>query len=197
MNSPAIPGYTFGTAHVAKSPVSQAELGLLKQNVLFSEEDLKYLRLAGTVLEDQIEAALDVWYSFVGSLPHLAYYFSSPDGQLDSVYLGAVRLRFGKWIKDTCKACYDQAWLDYQQEIALRHTPAKKNKTDKVSSASDHIPLRYLIAFIYPITATIKPFLSKKGHSVGEVDKMHQAWSKAVVLQVSLWTAPYAQAGIF
>lgn len=79
----------------------------------------------------------------------------------------------------------------------MRHTPAKKNKTDKVSSASAHIPLRYQIAFIYPITATIKPFLSKKGHRAGEVDKMHQAWFKAVVWQVSLWTVPDAQVSIF
>jgi hypothetical protein len=197
MNNPAIPGYTFGTAQAAKSPITLAEFGLLKQTVLFSEEDLKYLRMAGTVLEDQIEAVLDVWYNFVGSLPHLAYYFSAPDGQLNPEYLSAVRLRFGQWIKDTCRACFDQAWLDYQQEIALRHTPAKKNRTDKVAAAADHVPLRYMIAFIFPISATIKPFLSRKGHSAVEVDKMHQAWFKAIVLQVSLWSAPYAQTGIF
>lgn len=197
MNNPAIPGYTFGTAQVAQSPITEAEFGLLKQTVRFSEEDLKYLRLAGTVLEDQIESVLDIWYDFVASLPHLAYYFSAPDGRLNSEYLSAVRLRFGQWIKDTCRACFDQAWLDYQQEIALRHTPAKKNQTDKVAAAADHVPLRYMVAFIYPITATIKPFLSRKGHSAVEVDKMHQAWFKAIVLQVSLWSEPYAQAGIY
>ncbi len=197
MHGPTIPGYSFGTAQVAKSPVTPADFELLKQTVLFTEEDLRYLRLAGTVLEDQIEAVLDVWYNFVGSHPHLAYYFTSPDGQLNAAYLAAVRLRFGQWIKDTCKACYDQAWLDYQQEIALRHTPAKKTQTDQVACAADHVPLRYMIAFIFPITATIKPFLSHKGHSAGEVDKMYQAWFKAVVLQVSLWSAPYAQNGLF
>jgi len=30
-----------------------------------------------------------------------------------------------------------------------------------------------MIAFIYPITATIKPFLASKGHNVEEVEKMH------------------------
>jgi hypothetical protein len=48
-----------------------------------------------------------------------------------------------------------------------------------------------MVAFIYPITATIKPFLAKKGHSAEEVEKMHQAWFKSVVLQVALWSAPY------
>jgi hypothetical protein len=60
-----------------------------------------------------------------------------------------------------------------------------------------HVPLRYLIAFIYPITATIKPFLAKKGHSPEEVDKMHQAWFKSVTLQVALWSYPYAKDGDF
>jgi hypothetical protein len=59
------------------------------------------------------------------------------------------------------------------------------------------VPLRYLIAFIYPITATIKPFLAKKGHRPEEVDKMHQAWFKSVTLQVALWSYPYAKDGDF
>jgi len=47
-----------------------------------------------------------------------------------------------------------------------------------------------MIAFIYPITATIKPFLASKGHNVEEVEKMHQAWFKSVTLQVTLWVYP-------
>ncbi len=197
MSSPAIPGDTFGTTEVTKSPVTVAEFDLFKQTVLLSAEDLNYLRLAGTVLEDQTEAVLDVWHIFVGSQPHRAYYLSSPDGQLDSAYPAAVRHHFGQWNLHTCKACYDQVWFDYQQEIALRHIPTEKNQTDKVSSAPDHIPLRYLIEFIYPITATVKLFLSKKGQSAGEVDTMFQAWFNAVVGPVSLWRPPYAQAGVF
>jgi Protoglobin len=56
----------------------------------------------------------------------------------------------------------------------------------------DHIPLRYLICFIYPITATMRPFLEKGRHSADEVEAMQQAWSKAVTLQVALWSRPYA-----
>ncbi len=36
------------------------DLSLLKQTVLFTEEDGKYLRLAGEVLQDQFEAVLDL-----------------------------------------------------------------------------------------------------------------------------------------
>jgi len=65
---------------------------------------------------------------FVGSHPHLAQYFSTPDNQLIDEYLATVRKRFYQWILDTCNRSYDQTWLDYQQEIGLRHTYAKKIK---------------------------------------------------------------------
>jgi hypothetical protein len=189
-----IPGYTYGCA--APSPVTMKEFEELKQAVLFTAEDEKYLKMAGEVLKDQIDAVLDLWYGFVGSHPHLVYYFSGPDGKPDANYLAAVRQRFGQWILDTCNRPYDQEWLNYQHEIGLRHHRTKKNKTDNVRSVPI-VPLRYLIAFIYPITATIKPFLAKKGHSPEEVDKMHQAWFKSVTLQVALWSYPYAKDGDF
>ncbi|MBX6753055.1 MAG: protogloblin ApPgb, partial [Thermorudis peleae] len=72
----------------------------------------------------------------------------------------------------------------------------KKNQTDHVE-APEHIPLRYVLALTYPIYATIKPFLAKKGHSAEEVEHMHQAWLKAVLLSVILWSQPYARDGDF
>ena len=189
-----IHGYTYGTEQVAKSPVSLEDLALLKAATMFTDEDERYLRMAGEVLADQIDEILDLWYGWVGSHPHLVYYFSGPDGQPDPRYLQAVRARFGQWILDTCNRPHDQAYLDYAHEIGLRHHRTKKNQTDGVQSVP-HIPLRYLIAFIYPIGSTIKPFLARKGHSPEEVEKMHQAWFKAVVLQVALWSYPYAKEG--
>lgn len=189
-----IPGYDFGAGTVARSPLGIEDLELLKQTVLFTEEDEEYLRMAGDVLEDQTDEVLDLWYGFVGSHPHLIYYFSDPDAEPDSDYLERVRERFKRWILDTCRRPYDQEWLDYQQEIALRHTRAKKNRTDG-ARAPEHIPLRYVVTFIYPITATMKQFLAKGGHSADEVEKMHGAWFKSVVLQVALWSYPYAREG--
>lgn len=194
--SKAIEGYTYGTEASAKSPLSMEDLELLKKSVLFTEEDEKYLRMAGKVLADQVDDILDLWYGFVASHPHLVYYFTGPDGKPDTRYLNAVRARFGQWILDTCNRPYDKDWLDYQQEIALRHYSTKKNETDSVRSVPI-INLRYITAFIYPITATIKPFLAKKGNSPEEVDKMHQAWFKSVVLQVTLWSYPYIKEGGF
>jgi hypothetical protein len=59
----------------------------------------------------------------------------------------------------------------------------------------DHIPLRYVVALVAPIALTIKPFLASKGHPAEEVEKMHAAWVKAVVLQAALWSYPYANPG--
>jgi hypothetical protein len=192
--STEIPGYDYG--RVGPSPLGLEELERLKQTVLFTEEDERYLRLAGEVLADQVEELLDVWYGFVGSHPFLLHYFSGPDGNPDARYLEAVRKRFGQWVRDVCQRPYDRTWLDYQHEIGLRHHRSKKNRTDGVQSVP-HIPMRYLVGFIYPITATVRPFLERKGHSAQDVEKMFHAWFKAVVLHVTLWCYPYVKEGDF
>jgi protoglobin len=193
-----IPGYGYGSAEAARSPLTLEDLDLLKQTVLFTEEDERYLRMAGDVLEGQADDILDLWYGFVGGNPHLIYYFSDAEtGEPNSEYLARVRERFSQWILDTCRRPYDQEWLDYHQEIALRHTRARKNDTDGAHETPAHIPLRYMIAFVYPITATIKQFLANGGHGPEEVDKMHDAWFKSVVLQVTLWSQPYVKDGDF
>lgn len=189
-----IPGYAFGT--VGPSPLSLDDLALLKQATLFTEEDERALRMAGDVLADQIEDVLDVWYGFVASHPHLVHYFTGSDGQPLGEYLSAVRKRFGQWILDTCCRPYDQTWLDYQHEIGLRHHRTRKNRTDGVDSVPE-IHARYLVAFIYPITATIRRFLANKGHSAEDIDRMHQAWFKSIVLQTALWLQPYVREGQF
>ena len=93
---------------------------------------------------------------------------------------------------DTCLRPYDQDWLNYQQEMALRHTSVKKNKTDNVRSAPT-IHLRHVIAFnaVLGDPNIIKPFLAKNGHSATDIEKMHQAWSKSLWLQAALWSEPY------
>jgi hypothetical protein len=197
MSTASIPGYTYGTQEVASSPLTLDELELLKASLLWTDDDDRALRLAHDVLEDQVEDVLDVWYGFVASHPHLVHYFSrTSDGQPDGDYLERVRGRFGQWILDTTSARYDQAWLDYAEEIGKRHHRVGKNRADGVD-AVEHIPLRYVIAFIFPITATIRPFLASKGHSAEEVDTMHDAWRKAVILQVALWSRPYVRDGDF
>jgi hypothetical protein len=193
----AIPGYTYGTNQVKISPVTLADFELMKKSVLFGDEDVKYLRLSHDVLKDQVTAILDVWYGFVGSTPHLlASFTSKSDGKPLGDYLEAVRKRFGQWILDSARAEYDQKWLDYQHEIGLRHHRKKKNLTDGAAS-TDIVPFRDMFLLVFPITFTLKPFLAKKGHSDAEVDKMHAAWVKSCLLQVTLWSHPYVKDGDF
>lgn len=193
----SIPGYTFGTNAVPRSPISLEEFALMKQSVLFTDEDTRYLRLSHDVVKDQVEAILDVWYGFVASQAHLVASFSSKvDGKPLGEYLGRVRKRFGQWILDTARAEYDQAWLDYQYEIGLRHHRTGKNRTDGADS-TPIVPFRDLFALIFPVTFTLKPFLTKKGHSADDVDKMHAAWVKSCLLQMTLWSYPYVRDGDF
>jgi Protoglobin len=191
-----IPGYSYGTATVPRSPVSLDELRLLRATLLLGEDEEAALRRSGDLLAPRVEEILDVWYGFVGANPHLLAAFSGPDGQPDQAYLAAVRRRFGRWILDTARAEFDQGWLDYQHEIGRRHHRSGKNRTDG-ARAADHIPLRYVLALLVPITTTLKPFLAEGGASADEVEAMHQAWVKAVLLQVILWSHPYVYDGDF
>lgn len=192
-----IPGYTHGTHAVTTSPVSLAEFQEMKASVLFGDGDVQALRMSADVVKDQVEAILDVWYGFVGSQPHLLASFTGrSDGAPIGEYLGAVRRRFGQWILDTANAVYDQRWLDYQHEIGLRHHRTKKNTTDGVAS-TDLVPFRNLFALIFPVTFTLRPFLAKGGHSADDVDRMHAAWVKSCLLQVTLWSHPYVKDGDF
>lgn len=187
-----IPGYTYGSEDSARSPVTLAELDKLKATVMFTEDDAAALRMAGEVLEDHVGDVLDAWYDFVSSTPHLAALFSTPSGEPIEHYLDRVKSRFEQWVLDTCRRPFDQEWLDYQEEIALRHTHEKKNVTDDAASV-DNISLRYIIAFIYPITFTMRQFLARKGHSSDDVENMHNAWFKAVTLTAVLWSRPYVR----
>lgn len=189
-----IPGYRYGDPGLAPSPVTKADLDLLLATLLWTDEDTSALRRAGEVLAGQADQILDLWYGYVGSHPHLVASFAGPDGAPDGRYLERVRARFKQWILDTCTRPYDQAWLDYQHEIALRHHRTKKNQTDEVDSPATQVPLRYLVAFVWPITATIRDFLAGGARDSDELDAMHRAWFKSVVLQATLWSQPYAPA---
>jgi hypothetical protein len=183
--------YAYGSPALPGSPVTEADLRLLEATVLWTDQDERYLRMAGGVLAPQVDAVLDLWYGYVGSHPHLVHYFSGPDGQPDTRYLEQVRARFGLWIRDLCERPRDQTWLDYQDEIARRHT-SMKNRADGVESVPI-IPLRYLVAFVYPITATIRDFLAARDHDPADVEAMHHSWFKSVVLTVTLWSRPYGE----
>ncbi len=190
------PGYTYGEPAVLPSPVSFEELDLLERTIGLTAEDVRYLRRAGETLERRVDAFLDYWYAFQATLPHLGAFSLGDDGLPNLPYRAAARQRFRAWILDTCRWPHDRDWLNYQHEIGLRHTRAKKNQTDGVVSAP-HVSFRYLFAQLYPFNQAIRPFLESAENSVEDVERIHQAWSKAVLLQLILWSYPYVKDGDF
>ena len=56
----SIHGYTYGSTALPRSPVSLEEFAHMKQSVLFTDEDLAWLRVSYDVLKDQVEPVLDV-----------------------------------------------------------------------------------------------------------------------------------------
>jgi hypothetical protein len=187
-----LPGYSYGAAEIARSSVSLEELAELKVSAGFTDEDERFLRVAGQVLGDQTERIVHHWRSqIIAGIPNLARHSRTPEGEAIPEYLERSNARFQQWILDTCLRPYDQAWIDYQQEIALRHTAVKKNIVDGVRS-TPYVPLRDVIAFLGVMNETIKPYLAAKGNSVDDVEKMHAAWCKSIQIQLALWIGPYA-----
>ncbi len=194
---PSIPGYTYGHTSLARAPYTLQDLESLKKVMLFTDDDVHWLRTSKPILADQTDAILDVWYGFVASTPELVVYFkNNRTGAPDGAYLEAVRKRFAQWILDTADARYDQAWLDYQYEIGRRHTSPQKNRTDQADSVPS-VNFRYLSALVIPVTTTLEPFLAGKGAPADEVRKMHAAWLKSVLLQTLLWSHPYVRDGLY
>jgi Protoglobin len=190
-----MPGYSYGSTEVATSQVSVLDLESLKISAGFTEEDQHFLRLAGEVLTNQTRQIVAHWRSnIIAAIPNLARHSRTPQGDPIPEYLAASNLRFEQWILDTCLRPYDQDWINYQQEIALRHTSSKKNKVDGVQSTS-YVPLRDIMAFTAVMNETIKPYLAAKGNSAEEVDKMHRAWCKSIQMQLALWVGPYTDSG--
>ena len=192
-----LPGYNPGSPDVAKSPISMAELEELKASCLFTDEDMIHLRLSYDVLKDQAEDLVTMWRGIIAQHVHLASYSWDRDtGEPDKAYGEAVGKRFAQWVLDTARAEYDEAWLDYQYEIGLRHHRAKKNQTDNANTAP-HIRGRDVIGFAAATVAPMRPYLEKGGHSTDVVLRMQEAWWKSMILQVTLWSQPYMNHGDF
>jgi hypothetical protein len=189
-----IPAYTYGTMAVATSPVSLDELDRLKVTAGFTAEDEQFLRLAGQVLAGQTKQIVAHWRSgIIASIPNLARHSRTPEGDAIPEYLAQSNLRFEQWILDTCLRPYDQDWLNYQQEIALRHTSIKKNQVDGVRSTA-YVPFHDIVAFVAVMNETIKPYMASRGNTEEEIEGMHRAWTRSLQMQIALWSKPYLDA---
>jgi hypothetical protein len=179
---------------IAHSPISLDELREIESATGWSDQDARVLRQHGEIFKQNAEQMVDAWRAVIGAQPHLAKWFFGSDGKPDEEYKAKVKQRFVQWILDACFRPHDQAWLDYQEEIGLRHTPEKKNKTD-AAHTPPLVPLRYLIAFGSVVAITARKFFVDAGVRDQELQKLEDAWSRAVQLHITLWSRPYAKEG--
>jgi hypothetical protein len=176
--------------------VTLGELRELEETVGWTGADSDAIAIAGEVLRDQAEDMVDSWRSQIGEQEHLVKWFFGPNGKPDEAYKAVVKRWFVQWVLDTCMRPRNRVWLNYQEEIGLRHTPSKKNKTDGAKTP-EVVPPCYLISFGAPVIIGAKAFLARKGHSSAEVERMHQAWTKSVLLALALWSRPYVREALW
>jgi hypothetical protein len=192
----SIAGYDYGQMDVPRSPVSLDELRQVEEAAGWSAEDAQTLQRHGYVFREYAEQMVDSWRAVIGAQPHLAKWFFGPDGKPDDEYKTKVRKRFVQWVLDACFRPHDRSWLDYQEEIGLRHTPAEKNQTDGAQTPP-LVPLRYLIAFGAVVTTTSRKFFIEAGVRDEELHNLEAAWAKAVQLYITLWSRPYTREGLW
>jgi hypothetical protein len=190
-----IPGYGFGSTEGAQSPLSMENLLQVEQAVGWTSEDEQRLRKHAELFRSQAEQMVDSWRAVIASQAHLSQWFAGPDGKPDEQYKAGVKGRFVQWVVDVATRPHDQVWLNYQEEIGLRHTPAKKNKADSGHTPA-LVPLRYLLAFI-PVVADVRRFLEAAITDPAELTAVERAWTKALHLHVTLWSRPYTREGLW
>jgi len=184
-----IAGYDFGSDRVGRSPVTLAELEQLQHTLGWTPEDATWLSKAAPILTRHAEDLVNDWRARIGRMPFLSQWFGVP-GEAADKYRAAVRKRFVQWVIDTCTRRQDQAWLDYAHEIGLRHTPQKKNTTDGAHAPS-MVPLRYVLAFAWPVIAGVRSYLQAAGTAPQDAAAMQAAWAKSVLIQITLWSRPF------
>ena len=184
-----IPGYDYGTRKSAISPVSETDLSQLEQTAGWNASDAAVLARHADLFRAKAESMVDSWRAVIGSQSHLSQSFVKPDGAPDEAYKASVKLRFVQWVIDVALRPHDRDWLNYQHEIGLRHIPAKKNTTDG-GHTPPLVPFRYLLGFV-PVVLPIRGFFADAIQDEAELKALEDAWTKAVLLHVTLWSRAY------
>ena len=192
----AIPGYSYGKPDSARSPISIADLRQIEETAGWTKEDAETLRRHGDIFQKNAEKMVDLWRAEITRQPHLAKWFFNQQGKPDEEYKARVKQRFVQWVLDAVFKPHDQNWLDYQEEIGLRHTPEEKNITDHAHSPA-LVPLRYVIAFTSVVAISARKIFAAAGIGGEELQKLSDAWARAVQLHVTLWTEPYMKPGLW
>jgi hypothetical protein len=191
----AIPGYDYGTTRSAVSPVTEEELRHLEEAAGWTAGEAALLRKHEDLFRKHAGEMVDSWRGRIAKQRELAQYFFGPDGKPDEFYKSRARERFVRWVVDVAVRPHDRDWLNYQEEIGLRHLPARKNAADGTHTPA-LVPLRYLIGFI-PMVLPVEQFFAGDIQDAAELDALQRAWTASLLLHVSLWTRPYSVPGLW
>jgi hypothetical protein len=178
---------TAGSDTPKSSPDAQM-LVRLKRMLLFTNEDEQYLIMAGAILAEHTEDILNNWYDYILKNNYLAFYFTR-DGAPDLDYLQSLRPHFRQWITDMCTRQEGNTWWQFEERIAAQLQLKPSSGGDDMAPLPMEY-LRYLSTFIYPVAEAGRPYLSRHGHPAAEVERMQQAWFKAISFSVLLWVYP-------
>ena len=183
-----IAGYDFGSDRVGSLPRDTGRAAGIAAHPRLDGRGRHWLSKAAPILTRHAEDLVNDWRAQIGRMPFLSRWFGAP-GEATDKYRAAVKKRFVQWVTDTCTRPQDQAWLDYAHEIGLRHTPKKKNTTD--GARPPVVPLRYVLAFAWPVITGVRSYLQSAGTAPREADAMQAAWAKSVLIQITLWSRPF------
>jgi hypothetical protein len=134
------------------------EFDELKVLLRFTDQDVRQLRRVGELLTDRLQELDRYLMDWTGPVA-MTSVVRQADGTVDEAYLERAHARLVHGFVDTCTRDFDQAWLDYQHEVGLRHHRTKKNQADGAHGVVPHIPFRWIVAFLYPFTQAIRPLL--------------------------------------
>ncbi|WP_160712373.1 protoglobin domain-containing protein [Chitinophaga solisilvae] len=172
------------------SPVDAQTLIKIKRMMLFTHEDEQYLTMAGEVLAPHAEDILNKWYERIVSNNYLANYFTQ-SGAPDLNYVHSLRPHFREWISSLCRRSESMRWWEFEEKI-IRQLQLRNIPVDDLDPLSP-LFLRYLSTFVFPVSEAGRYFLNNTGYGSDDIEKMHQAWFKAVSLSALLWLYPGGQ----
>ncbi len=192
---PQIKGYVYGKAEVPKAPISKEELKLLLDSALWTQEDEENRKIIGEVIKENMSDMLNQIVSYFGSRDYLIYYFKDERGETtETEYVNNTVDRLAQWLLDICFRPIDENFVNYQYLIGIRHTFDGKGKADNVKTIP-HIPMRYMITCIFPVTAVIRSFLERKFDDPKIVEKLYDTWFKLQVITTAFFCAHYTKEG--
>lgn len=167
-----------------KATVRAEEYELLKQLVLFSDDDARLLRCAMRTLVDRSDDYLDILLGLMAASPAAQGAMSEdlPGDTTES--LQTMRLWFREWITETCGGRYDLEWARRVHDAGSRAAP--EAGISWLWQRGGITAARRRTAFVYPLAQPVRLILAADGRDTQALDRTCNAWLKSLLLQAAL-----------